>query len=65
MEENELKESQTNLFIELNDIQGHNEEIVKLSDQIRELKGQYNDTEHAFERIMHWKLVIAQFVGEV
>jgi hypothetical protein len=31
------------------------EDIIKLSDQLDELKIQYTDVEHAFDKIMYWQ----------
>ena len=51
-----MRDFKVHTFQDPNDsqkIQFHNQDIVKLVDQQLQLKGQYDDIENAFERIMH------------
>jgi len=55
MDNEELRESQNNFFTKLNVIQYYQDEIISLSDQLHELKCQYTETKHAFEKIIYWQ----------
>jgi len=41
----------------LNGVKDHKKEVIELYDQFQEIEGQYDDTEHEFDRTMHWKIL--------
>jgi DNA repair ATPase RecN len=50
----ELREAQKRLFTYIKSIQDHQDEIISLSDHLYELKRQYTEANHAFDKIIHW-----------
>jgi len=51
----DLREEQKSFFTQLNAIQDYQDEIIILFDQLGEIKSQYIETKHAFDKIIYWQ----------